>query len=162
MVYKLSNECLYLLEARHACLKHVHDIQIHTDVLYMPLMHIFTRSVIIFPVSTQYIREVCCNRRIKAHLRSSLAQSVINRISDLMQHKANVHTSSAGTLRHAAHGLNTQSLFAPQWQHFSTISLTFRRKILSETLINPHLVHDALNENSFNYIYPNPVKANFN
>lgn len=31
-----------------------------------------------------------------------------------MQHEANVHTSSAGTLRRAAHGVNTQSLFAPQ------------------------------------------------
>ncbi len=142
-----------------ACARHTNT---YRCVVFMPLMYIFTRSVIIFPVSTQYIREVCCNRRIKAHLRSSLAQSVMNRISDLMQHKANVHTSSAGTLMHAAHGLNTQSLFAPQWQHFSTISLTFRRKILSETLIKPHLVHDALNENSFNYIYPNPVKANFN
>lgn len=32
----------------------------------------------------------------------------------------------------------------------------------NETLIKPHLVHDALNENSFNYIYSRPVKANFN
>ncbi len=28
----------------------------------------------------------------------------------------------------------------------------FQEDILSETLIKPHLVHDALNENSFNYI----------
>lgn len=141
----------------------LHTIYIQMCCMYLLLYYyIFTKSRLIFPVSTQYIREVCCNRRIKAHLRSSLAQSVTNRISDLMQREANVHTSSAGTLRHAAHGLNTHSLFAPQWQHFSTISLTFRRKILSETLIKPHLVHDALNENSFNYIYSNPVKANFN
>lgn len=77
----------------------------------MPIVNMHLQRIRSFSL---YIREVRCNRRIKACLRSSLAQSVINRICDLMQHEANVHTSSAGTLRHAAHAVNTQSLFAPQ------------------------------------------------